>query len=125
MGSRDTVKNDLILAAVVLAAALILFGVLRSGTARSGSGFASVSVGGEIVKRLPLDVDTEYLITTEYGENLLCIRSGECAVTDADCPDRVCVKAGSVKRPGECIVCVPHRVVVTIEGSGEIDAVSE
>ena len=42
---------------------------------------------------------------------------------DADCPDKVCVKTGKIKSPGQTVVCLPHRVVIEITGdNADIDA---
>ena len=42
---------------------------------------------------------------------------------DADCPDKVCVKTGKIKKPGQTIVCLPHRTVIEITGdNADIDA---
>lgn len=50
----------------------------------------------------------------EDGMNWLRLSDGGIACTWADCPDQVCVKTGTVKLPTETIVCLPHRMAVTI-----------
>ena len=40
---------------------------------------------------------------------------------DADCPDRLCVKQGSISKNGESIVCLPHKVIVTVTGGDGAD----
>ena len=37
-------------------------------------------------------------------------------MTEADCPDKICVNTGKISKIGETIVCLPHRVVVEIQG---------
>lgn len=119
-----THRNDVLLIAalLVLAGALALF--LRLG--RRDGGYVSVSVGGEIVAELPLDEDASLPIETEGGRNLLVIEDGAARIESADCPDLLCVKMGSVRWAGESIVCLPHRVVVTVEEGpdGGFDAAS-
>ena len=51
--------------------------------------------------------------------NTVEIKSGSVSVTDASCRNQVCVRHGAISRPGESIVCLPNRLVVTIEGSGK------
>jgi hypothetical protein len=42
---------------------------------------------------------------------------------DADCPDKLCEKTGKISKNGETIVCLPHRVVVEIQGGeGNVDS---
>lgn len=60
------------------------------------------------------------------GVNLVIIENGTVRVEDADCPDRLCVRQGRIRRAGESIICLPHRVEVVIEGEvreREADAV--
>jgi hypothetical protein len=47
-------------------------------------------------------------------------------MTEADCPDKLCVQEKAVSKNGETIVCLPHRVVVEItsEEENEIDGVT-
>ena len=52
----------------------------------------------------------------EQGRNIVEVRDGAVCVREADCPDATCVRQGSVRHVGECIVCLPHRLVVTVEG---------
>lgn len=50
----------------------------------------------------------------------LVVSHGEGAirVVAAPCPGRLCMRQGAANRIGEKLVCVPSRVVVTIEGDG-------
>lgn len=117
-----THRNDVLLIAalLILAGALGLF--LRLG--RHSGGYVSVSVHGETVAELPLDRDASLPIETEGGHNLLIIGGGAARMESADCPDLLCVKMGAVRWAGESIVCLPHQVVVTVEGGpdGGFDA---
>lgn len=40
-------------------------------------------------------------------------------VTESDCPDKICVKTGFVSREGEAAVCMPNRVIITVEGDDD------
>ena len=57
------------------------------------------------------------------GTNTLTVSGGTAQIVQADCPDQVCVRQGAVRYAGESIVCLPHRLIVTIEGgaAGGID----
>ena len=41
------------------------------------------------------------------------------AVAEANCGDHTCIRTGQISREGEAIVCLPHRLVVRIEGGDE------
>ena len=60
-------------------------------------------------------------IVTDKGENTLCIENGRAYISSADCPDLLCVRQGGIEKDGESIVCLPHRVIVTVSG-GEVSA---
>ena len=74
--------------------------------------FVSVRLDGMEITRLPLHRDCRYSV----GGNTIEISGGSVRMTDADCPDRICVKTGSISRSGQSIVCAPHKIVVTIVG---------
>ncbi|MCR4843289.1 MAG: NusG domain II-containing protein [Eubacterium sp.] len=110
-------RNDIILIAVlavVCAAAFLLF----RGSAQGGS-VVAVYVDGEKTQEYPLDADATYTIETSYGTNVLVIEDGTARVDEADCPDSLCVHQGAISRVNESIVCLPHKVVVAIEGDSD------
>ena len=46
-------------------------------------------------------------------------------MAEADCPDRLCVRRGPVRYAGETIICLPHKLVVTVRsGLSGYDAVT-
>ena len=107
---------------------LLLLGLLVFGgilalclllTGRSG-GEVQVRVTGEIVGTYQLNKDQTITIEGVGGSNLLVIENGTAAITEADCPDALCVNKGKISRAGQSIVCLPHQVVVeVVEESGE------
>ena len=42
--------------------------------------------------------------------------AGAISVTEADCPDGICVRQGKLTTAGVPIVCMPHRLVIEIYG---------
>ena len=86
-----------------------------------------IYIDGEEQSRHSLDIETSFTVTTDAGENQVVISGGKVSVTDADCPDKLCVKQGEIDRQGETIVCLPHKLVVEIEGGAapEFDVISK
>ena len=106
---------------LVLSLALLLF----SGTGGEG-GWVRICVDGEQVALLSLDRDTVYEIPGEM-HNVVEVSGGRVRMLGAECPDGSCVRQGYASRAGECIVCLPARVTVTIverDGSEKLDAVA-
>lgn len=117
-------KADFILigaAALVIAVLLIfLYGV------NTGSGvYVNIEVDGRVIETLPLSSDAVREIETDGGINVLEIKDGEAVMSSADCPDGVCVAHKAISKSGESIICLPHKVVVSVsdkDGTAEIDA---
>lgn len=84
---------------------------------------AQIMINGEIVKVLPLDEDCEFTVECENGYNVVTVKNGTVCVSDADCPDKVCVSTGAISGGAIPIVCLPHRLEVVVVGvSSEFDA---
>ncbi len=83
-----------------------------------------VRVDGQQVATYALSDAGEYPLNG--GTNILCIRDGKAFLTDANCPDHLCVKQGKIDQTGETITCLPNRLTVTVYGAedSEIDLVS-
>ena len=115
-------RNDLFLVAVllILGGALALF--LRF--TRQAGVTVAVQIDGKLVMELPLSEVTELVLGEGTHTNTLVIRGGTARVVDASCPDRLCVGQGAVQYAGESIVCLPHKLVVTVRGGPppDIDA---
>lgn len=114
-------KRDLILAAVLLLLALILLWVIDMN--RKDGGFAVVRVDGETVARYPLSEDGSYSLNG--GSNHLIIQGGQAWMSEADCPDHICIRQGRIRYSGQVITCLPNRLTVTIEGgeTGGVDLI--
>ena len=69
-------------------------------------------------QRLPLKQDTIVELASGHGHNRLVIRQQAVWVEEADCRDQICVKTGKIIRPGEVIACLPHQLLIYIEGKG-------
>ena len=121
--NRKKLKNDILLIAVLLVVAAAVW--LAVTLTRTDGAYARVEVDGEIVMTLPLDKDADVVIGEGERTNRLIIKDGAAYVTDASCPDHLCVKQGEARFSGETIVCLPNKFVVTIVGGedGEIDMV--
>ena len=113
MKGNKKFKNDIILiAAVILIAAIALVYLIMF---RQDGKSVVVYVDKEIYGTYPLDKDATIEIISKNGRNLLVISDGKASVTEASCPDLICVDHISVSAEGEQIVCLPNKVVVSIE----------
>lgn len=49
----------------------------------------------------------------QYDEFIVADQKKICFMS-ADCPDRLCVKAGWISKPGQIAVCLPNRTLIKI-----------
>ena len=77
---------------------------------------------GKLKCTLNLNKDQELTVESAYGTNIVTIRDGAVAVTEADCPDSYCMKRGFCSGGTE-IVCLPNRLVLRFVGQQEIDGI--
>ena len=124
---KGRLRNDLILIGALVFAALIFLGIFLLKS--EGGDWAVVTLDGREVARYSLSEEGEYpIISGENGEhrNQLVIKDGKASVTEANCPDGICVSHRAISRTGETIVCLPHKLVIHIETDkeSELDMVS-
>ncbi|MBP3572095.1 MAG: NusG domain II-containing protein [Clostridia bacterium] len=120
-GGGRKFRNDLIFIAAILVIVAMVAAVLFF--LRGEGSTVQVEVDGTVIGSYPLSVDREVrIVTGENGEelNLLVIKDGKATVTTATCPDGICAAHRPISREGESIICLPHKVVVTVIG-GEGD----
>jgi hypothetical protein len=89
---------------------------------------ARITQDGVVIREIDLNKVSEpyeFVIENENGEsNTISVQKGKIAVTDADCRDKICVNTGYISTGAAPIVCLPHKLSITIEDNGEIDAVA-
>ena len=115
---RKTEATRRLRADVALIAALLALSALLLLFPRGKGETVTVCVDGETVAKLSLAEDCDYPVQTPYGYNLLTVRDGRAAIAEADCPGGDCL-SGTVSRAGECLVCLPHRLLVRVDGAAE------
>ncbi len=104
--------------------ALLVLAVVASGAwiflGKSGAENPRVviEVDGEIFADYDMDeVKGIIPISTENGgENRVWVQEDLVFMDSANCPDQTCVKQGVIKDGTVPIVCLPHKVIVRIEG---------
>jgi len=83
-----------------------------------------VSHDGKIILEGELSKDSEYSINGSLGEMKLLVRDGKISVVKSNCSRKLCIKRGSIAKQGESIICVPNRVIITIQGKGKVDGIT-
>ncbi len=83
---------------------------------------------GKCIRTIDLSqVEEPYRFVVEdaSGSNTVCVEPGRICITEADCPDHVCIRRGWLSGSAEPIVCLPHKLVIQIVGTSDLDAVAQ
>lgn len=109
---KKSIRADLLLLLGIAAAGGVM-GLVLLLTSGAGA-TVQVRVGGDVQATYSLEEDRTVTIEGKGGTNLLVIENGTASITEADCPDALCVNMGSISKNGQSIVCLPHEVVVEV-----------
>ena len=107
-------RNELIMVAVIAVFAAGYFLYMHFAPAKAGKE-AVVKIDGREVLRFEIDKDGEYTAGEGEHYNIITVKDGKVNVTEASCPDKLCMYQGPVNRAGEMIICLPNKMVITIE----------
>jgi hypothetical protein len=69
----------------------------------------------------PLDAEETVSVSGPLGETVVEISGGRIRVLSSPCANQTCVAAGHLDRRGHWTACLPNRVFVYIEGTGDGD----
>ena len=122
-------KGDLIIVGIIIVLAVVFFLInLIRDRQSSGEGNVLVVRDGRVVESYPLSEDITVTLWDEERThyNLLMIKDGSAEISDANCPDKICVRSRAIARDGESIICLPHRLVLSVhsERQRDMDAVT-
>ena len=128
-GNRKRMLRDILLVVVLLALAVVLLIVIYN-RGREGS-YVVVMIRNKEIARYSLAINAIYAIYDIYDDydnydnngdngrkNKIEIKDGRVRMLEASCPNHLCIRQGWISLEGQSIVCLPNKVVVRIEGSG-------
>lgn len=113
---RCSSKLNIMLVAVIALVAVAGFAAVKLmglGSTTQGA-TAVVTDADKKTYELPLDTDATITVTTDLGTNVIEVKDGRVRAKEADCPNQDCVHQGWIGKPGQQIVCLPHKLTVDI-----------
>lgn len=119
--------------------ALILLALILSAAAawvlaaqRSTGTTANIYLDGVCVESIDLSAVAEpysFSVDGPCGSNRITVEPGRICVSEADCPDHICIHQGWISDGVAPIVCLPNKLVIRIEAgtdnTGGIDSVTK
>ena len=118
---RNFTKNRtaLILSGLILIIFLVSAGALWYLNTHEQSGtIAEIYQDGELIQTIHLDTVTENYSFTVEGEdgiyNVIEVHHGEIGITEASCPDGLCIHMGFIHSSSFPVTCLPNKLVIKI-----------
>lgn len=112
-------KAGAIVVAVLVVLVLAGFAAMQAFGALSDARTAHIQDADGKTYDMPLSEDGQVTVATAEGKNTIVVEGGKVRVESADCPNQDCVHQGEISQAGQQIVCLPHKLVVSIESDGE------
>jgi hypothetical protein len=113
---------------IILFIILIIIGIGLSWFSIAGSVTgqkAVVTVDGKTYGSYSLARSQTITIKQNGHTNKFSIKNGYVQMTYSDCKNQICVNKGKINQTSQSIVCLPNKVVITIQGGdSKYDAVS-
>lgn len=119
-------KKELLFIIGILLTALLLWGALQL-FGQNNYGTVQIEKDGKLYGTYSLSEDQ---IITIYDTNICEIKDGKIRMTEASCPDHLCIQQGAIDTRGGMIVCLPNKIVIEGVHTGvsedvpEVDAMS-
>ncbi len=65
--------------------------------------------------------DSTFEVKSKSGSVTVKVSDGKVRLVESTCHDRWCIRMGPISRPGESMVCLPSKILVTIEARSPDD----
>ncbi len=114
---------------VLICVLLALLGAVGSALALLSPSGRRVNIisDGKLVRQIDLSSreNTSFKVSFKGRTNTVEVKDGKIRVSDADCPDKTCVKSGWLSSSAMPIVCLPNRLVIEFsDEESEVDALA-
>lgn len=115
-------KKDMLLAGSVCVLAAVIWIAVHVFMPKENHKIR-ITVDGEVFGEYSLDENREIAI----GDTNVCrIQDGKVQMTEADCPDQLCIHQRAVDAGGGSVICLPNKVVIeAISDSGDTGSSEE
>lgn len=86
----------------------------------SNSSVVGIYSNSKLVEKIDLsqvEQEREITISGKNGKNVILVDKNSIKMLSAECPDKVCVNHGELKKGGAPIICLPNKLVIRWENS--------
>lgn len=81
--------------------------------------YVEIIQDNDVIYRIDLAKEIDKTFRVEYpdgGWNDVTVENSQIFISDADCPDKTCVKTGKLRSEYVPIACLPHKLVIRFSG---------
>jgi hypothetical protein len=119
---------DIIIVALLILISFLPFTIFSAVQAKTMNGdvknrVATITLDNKKIRKIKLTGNTKtFQFTIHSGdgdENTIEVQKDRIRIKSANCPDQNCVLTGFIEKPGQTIVCLPHRLVIEIKSDRE------
>ena len=114
-------KADIVLFCALILTAAMTAALFTLRFLSKPAGDVVITLDGAIYGTYPLTEDRTIEIKGDDFRNEVLIEGGTVLMKFSDCHNQICVEHAPISRSGESIICLPHKLVVQIEGGKEAD----
>lgn len=113
-------KRDIIVILLILFLSLFMAFFAKKLKSNEDGSYLRIELNGKEYGRYPLNKDKTFKIKIDEDEyNVVEIKNKEVRMKEANCRDLLCTHMPSIKKVGETIVCLPHRLILEIISSDD------
>ena len=124
--TQRPVKFWLIILGVI--AAVCVAGLVFLALHRQPGAMVRITQDGQQVGLYPLDEPRTLRYESDHGGYIVVvIQDGAVRVSEASCPDQICVRKGATNQTADPIACLPNGLIVEViagEDTSQLDGVS-
>lgn len=116
------IKVCLVAVLTVLVISVVMAAIMVGPKKVEAPQYVEIVQDNKILYRIDIRQEKEHTFRIEYpdgGWNDITIENSRIFVSDADCPDKTCIKSGELKNEHFPIICLPHRLVIRFSKKGE------
>ena len=108
-------RGDKILASVLILISILSFTVLKA--VKQPGQIAVIKVENRQKFSKNLNKAEKFSVSGHISATGIEIVDGAIRIIGSACPQKLCVRQGSIRQIGEIIVCVPNKLIISIGGT--------
>lgn len=98
---------------------------LAEKTEENSINVAVISVGNQEIQRVTLTdnmgVDILNIPEIDCSPDTVEVNNDQIRIKGSTCPQQICVNRGYISKPGETIICLPHKMIIEIKSTNGIE----